>query len=187
MNLLKTYYEYMQEPAYAVHQLLKRRSFTQACWGYFAAALGLVLFFNIGNGISIGAFLFKLLVLFCAALTTGYLLAAMCSLFLDLNKVHASPAELFVLFGTAGFINGVLIALALISAILPLAHLGCLAPLALLLVFALQIGYLTRGIMRAYDVPAGTVLVAWIFSVVPLMLAVFLLGVFFIWGIVLLF
>ena len=81
MTLLQTYFSYMQDPAQGVQNLLARRSFRQACLGYFAAALSWVLFFNIGDNLSVAALLFKLLVVFAAELTAGYFIAALCGLF----------------------------------------------------------------------------------------------------------
>lgn len=187
MHLLKVYYEYVNHPARALEMLFKERSINAALLGYLTATFGWVLFFNIGSGLTAFAFLFKLTVLFIAELTAGYFLAAFCGLFLDLSKIKTSPAELFILIGSAGFIKALLIAFALISASVPYIKLGYLAPLALLLVLGLQLGYLTRGIMRAYQIPVGKALTAWIVAFVPALIALGLLGVFLIWGIVLLF
>ncbi len=187
MNLLKSYFKYMDDPSGAITQLAGERSLPRACMGYFAATLGWVLFFNIGDGISAAALLFKLLVVFIAELTAGYFIASLCGLFLDFKHIKSSPAGLFVLIGSAGFIKGLLIAFALISAAVPVAGLGALAPLALLLVLGLQLGYLTRSLMRLCGLNAAKALTAWLFAFVPVLVAVGLLGVFFVWGIALLF
>lgn len=187
MGLLNTYFTYMKDPAAGVRQLLTRRSFRQACVGYFVATLGWVLFFNIGDQLSVAALFFKLFLVFLAELTAGYFIAALCGLFLDLRRVKVSSAQLFVLIGSAGFIKALLIAFALISAAVPQAHLGYLAPLALLFVFALQLGYLVLGLKRAWNVSAGEALCAWLFGVVPVCALFGLLGIFFIWFLVLLF
>ena len=187
MNLFKAYYCYLNDPISALRLLLKERAFKEALWGYFIAALSWVLFFNIGDAISAPAFLFKLCILTLAELTAGYLLASICSLFLDFSNVKNSPAELFILLGTAGFIKSLLIAFALISATLPYAQLGFLAPIALLLVWGLQLGYLTRATVRTYQTNTGKALTAWLFAIVPATLVIFLAGIFLIWAIMLLF
>lgn len=187
MNLLKTYFLYMKDPQEAVQQLMKRRSFAQACAGYFAATLGWVLFFNIGDGLSVPALLFKLLVVFAAELTAGYFIASLCGLFLDLSRVKTSPAELFCLVGSAGFIKGLLIAFALISAAVPGAQLYWLAPAALAFVLLLQLGYLTRALKRACNIGTGKALGAWLFGIIPISAAFALCGLFLIWGVTLLF
>lgn len=187
MHILKAYYQYMNNPGAALETLFKERSFKAALWGYLAATLSWVLFFNIGSALSAPAFLFKLCILFAAELTAGYILASFCGLFLDFSSIKSSPAELFILIGSAGFIKTLLIAFALISAAVPVLQLRYLAPLVLLLVLGLQLGYLTRGLMRTYQVPAGKALTAWLFAFVPGAVALGLLGIFFIWGIVLLF
>lgn len=183
MHLFKLYFDYMNDPEQAVQTLLQERSFALACAGYFAAALGWVLFFNIGDGLSVFALLFKLAVVFVAELTAGYFIASLCGLFLDFSNVQTSPAKLFVLIGSAGFIKGLLIAFALISAALPNVHLGWLAPLALLGVFGLQLGYLTRAIKRAYHISYGRALGAWVFTLVPVGAAFLLTGVFVVWAV----
>lgn len=187
MNLLKTYFLYMKDPQSAVQNLLERRSFAQACAGYFAATLGWVLFFNIGDGLSVPALIFKLAAVFAAELTAGYFIASLCGLFLDFCRVKVSPAELFCLVGSAGFIKGLLIAFALISAAVPGAKLYWFAPLALALVFALQLGYLTRALKRACHVGTGKALGAWLFGFIPVCAALALTFVFLVWTISLLF
>ena len=187
MHLFKSYYDYMNNPEQAVHALLEERSLAQACVGYFAATLGWVLFFNIGDGLSVPALLFKLAVVYVAELTAGYFLAACCGLFLDFLKVETSPARLFVLIGSAGFIKGLLIAFALISAAFPAARLVILSPVALLLVLGLQLGYLTRGVKRAYDISYAKALGAWLFAFVPVFVSLGLMVLFVVWGLTLLF
>lgn len=187
MKLLKIYFHYVDEPVATLTALFKERAFKEALWGYFVATLSWVLFFNTGDALSAPAFLSRLIILFAAELTVGYFLAAICSLFLDFSNIKNSPAELFILIGTAGFIKALLIAFALISAAMPYAKLGYLAPLALLLVLGLQLGYLTRNVKQLYHTSIGKALTTWLFAIVPVMAAVILLGIFAIWGIVLLF
>ncbi len=187
MNLLKNYFLYIKDPHQALQTLLEHRSFANACAGYFAATLGWVLFFNIGDGLSVPALVFKLAAVFAAELTAGYFIASLCGLYLDFSRIKASPAQLFCLIGSAGFIKGLLIAFALISATVPAAGLHWFAPLALVFVFALQLGYLTRALTRACGIGTGKALGAWLFGFVPVCAALILGGVFFIWAITLLF
>lgn len=177
----------MKDPREAVQTLVRRRSFKTACAGYFAATLGWVLFFNIGDGLSVPALVFKLAAVFAAELTAGYFIAALCGLFLDFRRVQTSPAELFCLIGSAGFIKGLLIAGALVSAAAPAAKLYWFAPLWLFFTFALQLGYLTRALMRACNLKAFQALGAWLFGFVPVCAAGMLGAIFFFWGITLLF
>lgn len=186
MHLFQSYFHYMREPEQALWVLLEERSLSQACAGYLAAALAWVLFFNMGDGLTVPVFLFKLALVFVTEIIAGCFLAAFCGLFLDLFKVGTSPVKLFVLIGSAGFIKGLLIAFALISMALPEARLGCLAPLGLLLVLGLQLGYLTRSVRRMYNVSYRKAVSVWILAFVPVIAAMFLLGVFAVWGLVLL-
>lgn len=187
MNWLKTYFEYMEDPARALKTFLSARSFSLVCAGYFTAALGWVLFFNIGDGISVASLLAKLMLVFAAEVTAGYFMASLCGLFLDFSRIKASPVELFCLLGSAGFINGLLVVFALYAASWPAAHLNWLAPAAVLLLAGLKLGYLTRALMRVYQIPAARALSGWLFGLVPLGVAGLLTGIFAIWGISLLF
>ncbi len=186
MSLLKTYFKYMQDPVAGMQQLMSRRSFRQACAGYLVATLGWVLFFNIGDGLSILALLTKLFIVFIAELTAGYFIAALCGLFLDLIRVKVSSAQLFVMIGSAGFIKALLIAFALISAAVPHLHLGLLSPFALLGVFVLQLVYLVRGLQRTWGVDPLEALGGWLFGLVPVCVLFALIGIFGIWFVVLL-
>lgn len=187
MNLLKTYFLYIKDPRQALQNVLENRSLKLACAGYFAATLGWVLFFNIGDGLSVPALIFKLLVVFAAELTAGYFIASLCGLYMDFVRVQMTPAELFCLVGSAGFIKGLLIAFALISAAVPSAKLYWLAPLALLFTFGLQVGYLTLALMRTREISLSKALTGWLFGFVPVCAALILGSIFFIWAFTLLF
>lgn len=186
-HLLQTYFTYMKDPAAGIQRLLARRSFRQACLGYFVAALSWVLFFNVGDQLGIATLFFKLFVMFLAELTAGYFIAALCGLFLDLRRVKVSAAQLFVLIGSAGFFKILLVAFVLISATFPALHLKFLAPFALLFVFILQLVYLVKGLKHAWNVGAGEALGGWLFGFIPVIALFGLAGVFFIWFLVLLF
>lgn len=188
MNLLlKIYFTYAHDPVSGMQMLMARRSFRQSCLGYFVAALSWVLFFNIGDNLSIPVLILKLVLVFAAELTAGYFVAALCGLFLDLRRVKVSSAQLFVLLGSSGFIKPILIALALISAAFPQAHLGWLSPFALLLVFTLQLVYLVRGLKRTWNVGSAEALCGWLFGFIPVGALLTLLGIFFIWFLVIIF
>ena len=186
-HLLTTYFLYAQDPVSGVQHLLEHRSFRQACLGYFVAALSWVLFFNIGDQLSLFSLLFKLLIVFVAEVTVGYFVAALCGLFLDLRRVKVSSAQLFVLVGSAGFLNALLVACALISATFAIAHLGVLMPLVLLGLWILKLVYLVRGLQYAWNISVGDALSAWLFGLVPVCTVFSLAGIFFIWFLVLLF
>lgn len=186
-HLLATYFLYAQDPAAGVRRLLERRSFRQACLGYFVAALGWVLFFNIGDRLSLFTLFFKLLIVFAAEVTAGYFVAALCGLFLDLRRVKVSSAQLFVLVGSAGFLNALLIACALIGATFAGVHWGALMPLVVLSLWILKLIYLVRGLQHAWNVNVGDAVGAWLFGLVPVCMAFSLVAIFFIWLLVLLF
>ena len=185
MQLIKNYFQYLQDPHQGLKDLLDTPSFKQACAGYFFAALAWVLFCNIGDAIGVPALLLKVCIVFVAELTAGCLIASLSALVLTFKKVPVSPAQLFVLVGTAGFIKGLLIAFALINAAWPEGSLWMLAPLALLLVVGLQVGYLTLALRRFAQVPVTLGLLAWAFSVVPVCALYGLPAVFLGWLIIL--
>ena len=186
MHLLKSYFQYVNEPEQALRTLLEEKSVAQACAGYLVAALGWVLFFNISSGVTLPVLLLKVAIVFVAETIAGSFLASFCGLFLDFFRVDTSPVKLFVLIGSAGFIKGLLVAFALISAAVPAVHLGWFWPLAVVGVFGLQLGYLIRGLKRAYNVSYGKAFLVWVLSCVPVLAALMLLGVFFVWGLSLL-
>ncbi len=187
MGILKTYFRYMQDPVEGMRLLMARRSFRQACLGYFIAALSWVLFFNIGAGLSVLALLFKICVLFLAEMTAGYFAAALCGLFLDLCRIKVSSAQLFVMIGSSGLIKSLLIAFALVCAAFPQMHLGWFSPLAILGVFILQLVYLVRGLKVESGTDSITALGSWLFGFIPVGVLLLLMGIFFIWFLVLLF
>ena len=186
MNLLKVFFSNSENRDYDLHTLLACRSVSSACLGYFMAALAWVIFFNVGDGISIPALVFKLFFVFVAEITAGYCIASFAGLFLDFKNETVPPAELFILIGSAGWIKSLLIAGALISAMCPQAHLFLIAPLFLLIVFILQLVYMTKVVTRCYNVSTSRTIVAWIFGVIPGSVVFALVGVFFVWGILLL-
>lgn len=186
MELVKHYFEYVQNPTQALQNLIKTPSFKQSCWGYFAAALSWVLFFNIGDGLSVPAFLLKVFILLAAELTLGCLVAALSGLLLNFRGKHISSAQLFVLIGYAGFIKTLLIACALISAMWPHAELWLLAPLVMLAVFVLQVVFLARALQRVADIPATLGVLSLLFGAIPVGALFMLLGIFFAWFILLL-
>lgn len=185
MQLIKNYFEYVQNPAQALKELIAKPSFKQSCCGYLVAALSWVLFFNIGDGLSVPEFLVKLLIVFLAELTAGSFMAALSGLFLAFRGKKISPSQLFVLLGSAGFIKSLLIAFALVSACFPYAQMWMLAPLGILLVFALQLGYLTSALCRTEGTSVTLGLVAWLFGIVPVSALFALLITFFVWMIIL--
>ena len=187
MQLLRTYFMYMKDPVAGMQMLMSGRSFRQACFGYFVATLGWVLFFNMGDDLSLWSLFTKLFIVFAAELTAGYFIAALCGLFLDLIRVKVSSAQLFVMIGSAGFMKALLIAFALISAAVPQLHLGLLAPLALLFVFILQLVYLVRGLQHTWGVDPLEAMGGWLFGLVPVCVLFGLVGIFFIWFLVILF
>ena len=187
MRLLTSYFNYMQHPSGRWTDLFDCSSSAQACLGYFIATLGWVIFFNLGDGLSLAALIFKLLFVFLAEVTVGYFIASLTGIYLSFKKVNVSASTLFVLIGSAGFIKSLLIVWALLCAFLSNAYLSSYNALVVVIVFALQVIYLTRGLKQVSPLTTMGALVAWIAGVFPGVILFFLLGVFGIWGIALLF
>lgn len=186
-ELLATYFVYAHNPAAGIKKLVQRRSFRQACVGYFVAALGWVVFFNTGDDLSLFTLGLKGLLVFAAEVTAGYFMAALCGLFLDLRRVKVSAAQLFVLLGSAGFIKALLIAFALIAAAWPQPSVRGVAPFWVLFVWVLQLVYLVRGLKRTWKVGTAEAVGAWLFGFVPVGVLFGLVGIFLVWGLILLF
>ena len=186
MHLLKGYFKYINDPNETLPRLLEQRSFAQACCGYWLAAIGWVVFFNAGDGISIASLLLKILFVFLAEVTAGYFIAALTALFLDFKKVPLSSAELFVLVGLSGWMKGFLIMGAIFSLMFPQAELGLCAPLFVLVVFLAQLIFLTRSVARVGETSIGVAFLAWVLGVLPIGVLFALVGGFMLWGIILL-
>lgn len=185
MNLLSAYFKYMRDPACAVRDAFSVRRTGWGVAGYACAALCMVLYFNVGDGISPAALFTKFMILFAAELVIGYFAASLSGLYLDFSGVKASPSQLFALIGTAGFIKGVLAAFAIIKTAVPaLAFLGGLVWLAVLLC---QLFYLINNLKRLYDISGGKAFIALLFAVVPPVAAGLVLGACFVWMLVLVF
>ena len=184
-QLLNAYFAYMESPREGLEKLFRRRAYGVGFSGYLMAAVAAVCVFNMGEGLGIFSFLCKTMVLFAAEVLAGALRAAGAALFLDLPGRAASPAQLFILIGTAGFIKGLLIAAAVVFLAVPVLH--YLMPLLVLLVLALQLGYLTRNVARLYRVSGPRACVAVLFCAAPALAAAALAGMFLVWGIILLF
>ena len=103
-----------------------------------------------------------------------------------MKKAKLFLSALFVLIGSSGFIKGLLIAFALISTMWPQASLWMLAPAAIVLVFALQLVYLTLALRRVSDTSISLGLLSWLFGILPVGALFVLLGVFLVWIILLL-
>lgn len=187
MNLFKAYFHYASSPVQTLKTVLAQRSFKQGCAGYFVAALAWVIFFNINDGIFFPLFVLKVLLVFLAEITVGYMMASLMGLFLDFSRTEASPAEMFVLIGASGFIKSLLIACVLISATFPWLNLGVFAPLLLLFVYLWQGIFIMRSMVKVYGISYGRSFCALLFAFLPAFVFIGLLFVFALWGLLLLF
>ena len=174
-HLLQAYYLYMKDPRQGLRHLFAVRAYGAGFAGYLLAALAAVCIFNAGSALGVFAFLFKTAAWFAAEILLGLVMAACAALFLDFSGHKASPAELFILIGTAGFIKGLLIAASVIALAVPVLVLG------------LQLGYLLRNISRLWNVGGWCACGAVFFCALPAVGSAVLAGIFFIWGLVLLF
>lgn len=175
----------MKDPREGLELLFSSRAYGVGLLGYLTAALAAVCVFNAGAGLGVFAFLFKTLVWWAAELTIGLVMAACAALFLDFTGKKASPAQLFILIGTAGFIKGLIIAFSVIALAQP--ALSFLVVLGVLATLCLQLGYLLRNIMRVWKVNAWQACGAVFFCAVPALAGAMLSLVFFVWGLVVLF
>ncbi len=184
-QLLQAYYLYMRNPREGLQVLFSSRAYGAACAGYLLAALAAVCVFNAGDSLGFFSFLFKTAVWFGTELVLGLVMASCAALFLDFSGKKASPAELFILIGTAGFIKGLLIAASVVALACP--PLAFIVPLCVLVVLGLQLGYLLRNISRMWEVSGWRACGAVFFCALPAVGGAVLAGLFIIWGLVLLF
>lgn len=184
-HLLQAYYLYMKDPREGLRHLFDCRAYSAGIAGYLLAALAAVCVFNTGASLGVFAFLFKTAVWFALELLLGLVMASCAALFLDFSGKKASPAELFILIGTAGFIKGLLIAACVIALACP--ALSFIVPLCVLLVLGLQLGYLLRNIGRIWQVSGWRACGAVFFCALPAVGGAVLAAIFMIWGLVLLF
>lgn len=185
MRLLTAYFNYMKDPLSGIRAAFSVRHTGWGFLGYACAALCMVLYFNVGEGISPVMLFAKFTVLFVAELLIGYFVASLAGLYLDFSGIKASPVQVFTLIGTAGFIKGLLVAFALISAAAPvLSFLGVLVWVCVLIC---QLCYLLVNLKRLYDISFGRALTALLTAFFVPAFALLVLGIFFVWGLVLIF
>lgn len=177
----------MENPDGNWYRLLPNRSFGAACIGYLVAAIAWVIFFNVGDGLNVFSLSLKLFFVFLAEITLGYFIASLTGMLLSFQKVAVPSSDLFALWGSSGFIKALLLVGALVSACFPQAHLGRLAFLWLLLVFGLQFFYLSKTLKEWGNVSFGLAFLYWVLGIFPGLILFGLLGVFMLWGIILLF
>lgn len=184
-NLLSAYFVYMKDPHAGLAKIFAPRSYGLAVLGYLAAAVSGVCLFNIGTGLGVFSFLLKTSILFCTEILLGLLMAACAALCLDFAGKKSSPAELFILIGTAGFMKGLLIAFAVIALAFP--WLRFILPLGVLATLIFQLVYLMGNIQREYAASGWQSFFAIFFCVVPAAASLALAGIFFMWSLVLIF
>ena len=187
MRLLQSYFNYMENPDGNLYRLLPNRSFGAACVGYLVATIGWVVFFNVGDNLNLFSLSLKLFFVFLAEITIGYFIASLTGMLLSFQKVAVPSSDLFVLLGSAGFIKMLLLVGALVSACFPQAHLGRLAPLWIIVVFGLQLFYLSKTLKEWGNISFGRALLYWLLGIFPGFVLFGLLGIFMLWGIILLF
>lgn len=185
MGLLNAYLSYMKEPLSGIREAFSSRHTGWGIFGYACAALCMVLYFNIGGGISPLALFAKFTVLFAAELLVGYVMASLAGLYLDFSSIKASPVQLFTLIGTAGFIKGLLVAFALMRAAVPvLSFLGLFVWLGVLIC---QLCYVLVNLKRLYEISYGRALTAVLAAFLVPAFGFLVLGAFFVWSLILTF
>ncbi len=187
MNFLQSYFNYMKNPDGNWYRLLPNRSFAAACVGYLVAAIAWVVFFNIGDGLNVFSLTTKLFFVFLAEITLGYFIASLTGMLLSFQKIPVPSSDLFALLGSAGFIKTLLLIGALVFTCFPHAHVKFLSFLLLLFVLGLQFFYLSNVLKQWGNISFGRAFLYWMMGIFPGFVLFGLLGVFVLWGIILLF
>ena len=187
MRLLKSYFSYMENPQPGWFSYFRRGSFLQSCAGYLAAAVSLVIFFNIGEGLSVMGLFARLLFLFVAEVTAGYFIASLTGLYLHFRKKPIVCSDLFSMISLAGFLKTLLVPWALIAAVFPNLGLSDIGFFWLGAVVLLQICYLTRELKRLGNLSVDRAFLAWMMGIWPVFLLLGIVFIFGVWGLVWLF
>ncbi len=170
--LIKAYFSYRKDPEQVVRELVSQRRFAAAMWGYAVAALCWVCFFWLGDGLSAWGFVWRFVFFFLLEISLCYLWAALSGLFLSFFSHEDGSAALFIAFGLSGFVQGLLLCYALISAAMP--ELTSLAALVFFIVMMVRFTFVVMTTARGVQVGMSKALGALCFVLVPAVAAVFL-------------
>lgn len=173
LALWNAYFKYAKDPATAVRELVEERRFRAALLGYAAAALCWVVFFWIGDGLSAWGLLWRFAFFWLLEATIGYLWAALSGLFLNFFSDSNGSSSLFVVLGLSGFVQGILIVFALVSAALP--WLKSLAALAAGISLLWRFSFVLLNTARVAKVGLEKAFCVLLFAFVPVTAIVLLL------------
>ncbi|MBQ8844008.1 MAG: hypothetical protein IJ016_04410 [Elusimicrobiaceae bacterium] len=163
--LWNAYFKYAKDPAAAVRGLVEERRFSGALVGYAAAALCWVVFFWIGDNLSVWGLLWRFAFFWLLEVTFGYLWAALSGLFLNFFSDSNGSSSLFVVLGLSGLVQGILLVFALFAAALP--WLKPLAALAFVISIMWRFSFVVLNTARVSNVGLAKAFCVLCFAFVP--------------------
>lgn len=167
MYFINTIFEFVQNPSKTIKNIMEERNLGAAFLGYGFGALGLLLFFALGNKSGAGSFalIFGFVSLLFLNVCVAFFFAASVHLFLEITTGKGKAAGLFVLLGLSEFAKTVLVAFALCAMAFPV--LAGFKFLAFFAVFALQLLFILYMMREAYEISKTRTFFALILSFVP--------------------
>ncbi len=167
MYLINTLFDFVQNPPQTIKKIMEERKLSAAFFGFMFGALGMLLFFALGNRSQIGqgALVFGFISILFLDLCLGFFFAASAHLFLEITTGKGKAAGLFVLLGLSEFAKTLLAAYSLLAMISPL--LAQLKLAAFFAVLILQLLFVLYMMKEAYGLSKIRTFFALVLSFVP--------------------
>ena len=185
MTFFNNLFDFAQNPAQAINNIIAKREIRLAVIGYVAGALSIMIMSGVeGAGtVSVFGFFMGFLGFLFFNVCIGFFFAASAHLFLEITTGKGNAAGLFVLLGLSEFTKALLVAFALTSAALP--GLAAARWMVVLLVLILQLMFILYMMQRVYGLSKlrtfAALLISFVPSVVSFFAAGFLFVVFLFW------
>lgn len=180
MNFINTVFDFAQNPAQAVNDIMAKKELRLAVWGYVAGSLSIMLMSALeGAGtMSLFGFFMGFLGFLFFNVCIAFFFASSAHLFLELTTGKGNAAGLFVLLGVSEFTKALLVAFALTSAAVP--ALAAARWMVVILVLILQLLFILYMMQRVYGLSQFRTLAALVMSFVPSVVSFFAAGFLFI-------
>ncbi|MGB2578404.1 hypothetical protein AAIR98_000323 [Elusimicrobium simillimum] len=145
------------------------RSMGLGMLGYVMGAFCVTFYANFYSGASVLSFVAQFFVYLAAMIVLSLVFASITQLFLDLIAREGNAPGLFALIGISEFAKVLLIAGLLMTG--AVKNGAALASVVAVVTFIFQLVFLTVMISRAYTMPKGLVLLSFVITMVPAVMA----------------
>lgn len=175
---MKILTEMAQNPKRCLTSIIQENKFSYACWGYGIGIISLYFAIKLGRqeSASLISFFFVFIIWVITNILLNLVLAAICNMLLELTEKKISALGIFILLGLSQIIWSLLIPCFMILQAFPQTIL--LTPLIVLGIIALQIYFVLNSIKQVYGISRASSLLAFIFSFILPLAAVFCFGIF---------